>query len=153
MLVKNFMVPKGKVVSCLPSDTLETVMKKMLKHSVGSIVVAENEDDLPIGIITKTDLIAGWDQGMSKDTEARHIMGRTIEAMLESSPVGEAANHFEDTKHRHAFVVNDQNDYVGIVTAYDVAVETARDHKAWPYVNRDALHEKFKVPTPATHVH
>ena len=77
------------------------------------------------------------------------VMGTTIETILDTAPTGTAAAHFEQKKHRHAFVVDKDGTYVGIVTAYDIAVETARDNKAWPYVNRDALAEKYRVPTHA----
>ena len=102
-----------------------------------------------MGIVTKTDLIAAWERGMSKTDKVSEIMGTKMESVLDTSPSGIAAQHFEDTQHRHAFVLNHDGKYVGLITAYDIAVETARDNKAWPYVNRDALKEKFKVPTHA----
>lgn len=156
MKVANFMVPRSKVVTCYRDDTLDTVMKKMLSRSIGSVIVMpkaeEDLDDLPIGIVTKTDLIAGWERGLEKTDMVSEVMGRNIEAVLDTAPSASAAEHFENTKHRHASVVDKDNNFVGILTAYDIAVETARDNKAWPYVNRDVLHEKYKVPTKA-HAH
>lgn len=143
------MVPKTKVISCLPEDPLEIPMKLMLEKVVGSIVVVSKEG-VPVGIVTKTDLLRAWDNGMNAKTNKIHeIMGTNIETILDTAPTGVAAEHFEAKKHRHAFVVDKNGTYVGIVTAYDIAVETARDNKAWPYTNRDALAEKYKVPTHA----
>lgn len=143
------MVPKSKVISCTPEDSLSVPMKLMLEHVVGSVIVVSKEGT-PVGIVTKTDLLRGWDQGLDAKTNSVYeIMGTQIETILDTSPTGVAAEHFENKKHRHAFVVDKDGTYVGIVTAYDIAVETARDNKAWPYVNRDAIAEKYRVPTHA----
>lgn len=124
-------------------------MKLVLDHVVGSIIVLTGEGK-PAGIVTKTDLLRGWEKGLDAKTSAvSEVMGTRIETILDTSPTGVAAEHFEQKKHRHAFVVDKDGAYVGIVTAYDIAVETARDNKAWPYVNRDALAEKYRVPTQA----
>jgi len=143
------MVPKDKVISCSPEDPLEKAMNLMLDSVIGSIVVLSN-DGIPVGIVTKTDLLQGWAKGLdAKNNTVADVMGTTIETILDTSPTGIAAEHFERKKHRHAFVVDKDGVYVGIVTAYDIAVETARDNKAWPYTNRDAIAEKFRVPTHA----
>lgn len=143
------MVPKSKVISSIPEDPIEKAIQLMLEHVVGSIIVLTKEG-APAGIVTKTDLIRGWQKGLDpKTATVSEIMGSDIETVLDTSPTGIAAEHFEKKKHRHAFVVDKHGNYVGIVTAYDIAVETARDNKAWPYVNRDALAEKYRVPTHA----
>ena len=146
MKVASFMVPRSKVVTCCPDDKIEIAVKKMLEHDVGSVIVLPQNGDTPSGIVTKTDLIRGWDKGLSEteDTVCA-VMGTDFESILDTSPTGVAAEHFENTKHRHAFVVDKYGKYVGIVTAYDIAVETSRDSKAWPYVNRDVLAEKYRV--------
>uniref|UniRef100_A0A7S3LFN4 CBS domain-containing protein n=1 Tax=Amphora coffeiformis TaxID=265554 RepID=A0A7S3LFN4_9STRA len=149
MKVSSFMVPKNQVISCAPEDTLEKAMNLMLDSIIGSIVVLSS-DGAPIGIVTKTDLLRGWSKGMdAKKNTVSDVMGTTIETILDTAPTGIAAEHFEKKKHRHAFVVDKDGTYVGIVTAYDIAVETARDNKAWPYTNRDAIAEKYRVPTQA----
>jgi len=142
------MVPRAKVVACSPDDPIEMALKKMLEHVVGSIIVIPEGEDKPVGIVTKTDLIRGWERGLDvkKDTVSA-VMGTNFETILDTSPSGLAAEHFEKTKHRHAFVVDKEDNFVGIVTSYDIAVETAKDNRAWPYTNRDELAEKFKVPT------
>lgn len=151
MKVANFMVPRNKVVTCYPDDSLKTVMKKMLDNVIGSVVVLQDDQgDIPVGIVTKTDLIRGWEQGLDASTDtAKEVMGTNIETVSDTAPSGVAAEHFEKLRHRHAFVMDKDNKFVGIVTAYDIAVETARDHKAWPYSNRDAIAEKYKIPMSA----
>lgn len=144
------MVPKDKVIHCAPNDPLDKAMRLMLDSVVGSIIILDTDTNKPVGIVTKTDLIRAWEKGMDcKTNTVSEIMGTTIETVLDTTPTGIAAEHFEEKKHRHAFVVDSAGDYVGIVTAYDIAVETARDNKAWPYVNRDVLAEKYRVPTHA----
>lgn len=144
------MVPRSKVISCCPDDSIETAMEKMLEHGVGSIIVIPKGGDTPTGIVAKTDLVRGWYKGLNaKEDTVTALMGTRIETVLDTSPTGVAAEHFEKTQHRHAFVVDKDGKFVGIVSAYDIAVETSRDNKAWPYTNRDAIAEKYKVPTHA----
>ena len=140
------MVPRSKVISCLPEDTLQTAIDKMLTNSVGSVIVLPEGSATPVGIVTKTDLIRGWALGLdSKQDTVKAVMGTGFESVLDTSPSGVAAEHFEKTKHRHAFVVDKNSNYVGIVTAFDIALETARDNKAWPY-NRDEIAKKYPLP-------
>lgn len=88
------MVPKDKVVSCVPEDPIEKAMKLMLEHVVGSIIVVTNEG-APAGIVTKTDLIRGWEKGLdAKNATVSEVMGTTIETILDTSPTGVAAEHF-----------------------------------------------------------
>ena len=152
MTVKNIMTPAAHVVTCFPSSTIEKALDLILANpEKGAVVVILPEkEEIPVGIVTKTDLIRGWEKGLDAKTHTvAEVMGTSIETILDTSPTGVAAEHFEKKKHRHAFVVDKDGKYVGIVTAYDIAVETARDNKAWPYVNRDALAEKYRVPTHA----
>lgn len=148
------MVPAEKVITCYPHDTLATVSSKMMEHGIGSVVVMpqrspeKKEDDYPLGIVTKTDLLRGWQEGLELQTaQAQQVMGTLIETILDTDSKDLAAEHFEKTKHRHAFVVDKHLNYVGIVGSLDIAVECAKDSKAWPYMNRDLLAAKFKVPT------
>jgi CBS domain-containing protein len=150
MKVASFMIPRSKVITCCPDDKLEVAINMMLEHSIGSVIVLPKGAAIPVGIVTKTDLIRGWEKGLDAKTDTvKAIMGTDIETVLSTSSTGIAAEHFEKTKHRHAFVIDGNGEWVGIVTAYDIAVETARDNKAWPYTNRDEIAEKYKVPTRA----
>jgi len=145
------MHPRSKVVSCCPEDSIETAIKLMLEMAVGSVIVIPKGGDTPVGIVTKTDLIRGWEMGLdSKQDTVSKVMGTNFESVLDTAPSGVAAEHFEKTKHRHAFVVDKDANFVGIVTAYDIAVETARDNKAWPY-DREVIAEKFKLPIQHAH--
>jgi CBS domain-containing protein len=140
------MVPANKVLTCWPEDTVETALRLMLDNNVGSVVVLQGSKPVPVGIVTKTDLLKCYllDKP-AKQLQVQAIMSTSIETVLDTSPRDAAATHFENTKHRHAFVVNQDSQFVGLVSAYDIAVECARDDRAWPW-NRDGLAETYKVP-------
>ena len=75
MKVSSFMVPKSKVISCTPEDYLEKAIKLMLEHVVGSVIVLTKEGT-PAGIVTKTDLIRGWEKGLDAKT-SRTVQGHS----------------------------------------------------------------------------
>ena len=153
MKVKSFMIPAEKVITCMPDDTLGLAISKMMEHNIGSIIVVPPESDklFPLGIVTKTDLLRGWQQGLDlNDGKLRSIMGTIIEKVRDTDSKDMAAEHFEKTKHRHAFVVDKDDAFVGIVSALDIAVECSKDSKAWPYMNRDELAAKYAVPESPT---
>jgi CBS domain-containing protein len=151
MKVRSFMTPASEVVWCNPDDPLNLAISRMMEHNVGSIIIMPSEENakkFPVGIVTKTDLLRGWQSNLDlHGASVREVMGTVIETILDTDSKDKAAEHFDKTRHRHAFVVDKGGDFVGIVSALDIATECAKDNKAWPYMNRDVLAQKFKVPT------
>ena len=46
----------------------------------------------------------------------------------------EAAKFFELKQIHHAIVVNEFGTFVGLISSWDIAVECARDDRAWPFI-------------------
>ena len=134
------MTPADKAVHCYPSTPIREALKTILANpDKGAIVVVWEDDDIlssPVGIVTKTDLLKGYEGSLDLEAPVETIMGRTIETISDDTPKDKAAEHFEKTKHYNAFVVDKDNKWVGLVTVLDVAMDRAKDDRAWPW-NRE----------------
>ena len=136
------MTPADEVkLTCTPKDTIRRALDLVIQnHDLGAVVVLHPNGNkhIPVGIVTQSDLLMAYSAGLSLDKRVETIMSRTIESIHEDQTRDVAAEHFENTKHHHAFVVNSDEQWVGMITAWDVATELARDNRAWPW-NREAL--------------
>jgi CBS domain-containing protein len=54
MLVYEFMQPADQIITCKHSDTIESVVDKVLDHKISAVIVAKNENT-PVGIVTNKD--------------------------------------------------------------------------------------------------
>lgn len=137
MKVSGFMVPAEKVVVCDPKDTLRTVMDLMLKNKIGCVVVVTPNVPLtvaPLGIVTKTDLVEAYTKGLTLDgNTVDEIMSTDIETCLETMDRDDAAKVMERNKNHHAFVVNKDGEFRGMISSWDITVEVAKDARAWPF--------------------
>jgi len=141
MIISKFMTPADKVLSCGPSDSIEKALELALSNpDLGAVVVLHDHGNkhVPVGIVSKTDLLNAYKNHLGLGHPVKEIMSRDIETILESKMRDDAAEHFEKTKHHHVFVVNKDMQFVGLLTAWDVATQCARDNRAWPW-NQEAV--------------
>jgi CBS domain-containing protein len=156
MIISKFMTPVEQVVSCYPSDTIAKALETTLNSlDVGAVVVLHPSGNkaIPVGIVTKTDLLRAYQQKLDLEKhKVEEIMSRTIETISHKASRDKAAEHFENTKHHHALVVNADNQWVGLLTVWDIALEAAKDKRAWPW-NRESVsmfHKQYESRSPAT---
>lgn len=148
MLVSEFMVPAEEVATCVPSDTIKTACDAMLQKKIGAVVILDDtEFHKPVGIVTKTDLVAAYQKGLTLDSPIDGIMTTNLDTVNENQSRDQAAHAFEDNKNHHAIVVNSNGKFMGIISAWDIAAEAARDDKAYPWQNLRAKDGKFHKPT------
>eukprot|EP00761_Pharyngomonas_kirbyi_P006212 gb/GECH01006218.1/.p1 GENE.gb/GECH01006218.1/~~gb/GECH01006218.1/.p1 ORF type:complete len:145 (+),score=22.41 gb/GECH01006218.1/:1-435(+) len=140
MKIKTFMVPRDSVVTCLPESLLHDLTKPFIEENIGSIIVIREDSNIPIGIITKTDLVrASYIQQCDCHTTlARDVMSGPLEIIHQDKQGDEAAERMQQLRIKHLIVVDDDNRFVGLTTAWDVVREAALDSKHWPY-NRGVL--------------
>jgi CBS domain-containing protein len=148
MIVKNFMLPRSEVKIIEPDALLCEALDTMVgTPECCAMVVTTGPVHLPIGVITKTDLMKAYKDGLDpKVHKAREAMSTSIETVFDTATRDAVAKHFSETKHKNAFVINKENHFVGLVSALDVAIEVSRDDHAFPW-NRDALEKMYQVPT------
>jgi CBS domain containing-hemolysin-like protein len=140
MQISSFMVPADKVFKCGMDDTLDKVADLMVTNNVSCIVVFDHTDKA-VGIVTKTDLVDAYRKKTPLDETADNLMRREVDAIQKDAPRDSLASLFEKKHHHHAFVVDKHGEFVGLVSAWDVAAECAKDSRAWPWVR--PIGEKF----------
>ena len=138
MHVSGFMIPRDKVSTVTADDTLQAAMDKMLSKDIGSLVVMSNETT-PVGIITSKDLVRAYHAGTSaSSTKVSQILTNAeLFAVRDTDSRDQAARSFEENKNHHAVVVNGNNEFVGLISAWDIAAECVRDDRAWPWIRKD----------------
>ena len=136
MHISSFMIPKDKVATITEWESIEKALEIILERKISAIVVMD-KDDKPLGIVTKTDFVDAYKKGVSLQNKIGLIMVKDLDTILESESRDRAAAHFERQGHHHAIVVNLAGDFVGLISAWDVAAECARDSRAWPWIRTE----------------
>lgn len=140
MTVADLMTPTDKTVHCYPSTPVREALRIILANpDKGAVVVIRDDNSLhdPVGIVTKTDLLKGYESDQSLDEPVESIMGTSIETILDIASKDKAAEHFEKTRHYNVFVVDKDMKWVGLLTVLAVAMDRAKDGRAWPW-NRES---------------
>ena len=147
------MIPAAKVASCLPTDTAKTALDSMVAKKIGAILVlSPNNAKQAVGILTKTDFVEAYHKGLSLDTPVSEIMSGNLQTLRNNISRDQAAEFFEKSHTHHAVVVDSKGDFVGLISAWDVSTECAKDGKAWPW-NRSEdgrFHKPNEVTTPGS---
>jgi CBS domain-containing protein len=128
------MVPAEKVITVSPTDTIKQAMDLMLKHKVGAIVVLVTGNyHVPIGIVTKTDLVNAYHDNLPIDHPVKEIMSHDLATCTETMSRDQAARVLEKNKNHHALVVDKNCHFKGLISSWDITVECANDDRAWPW--------------------
>ena len=140
MKVKDFMVPADRVATCSPEDTLDKVVALMLDKKISSvIVIATGDATVPVGIVTKTNLLMAYQDQLSlTNATIKEIMSTNLKYVHDFDSKDDAAQILEGLGHHHAIVINKENHFLGVISTYDIATEDAKDARAFPW-NRTAL--------------
>jgi len=131
------MKPADQVISARPSDTIRHVMDLMLKHKVGAVVIlALGTYPIPVGIVTKTDLVKAYNAGLQLDRPVKEIMTKEelLATCTEHMSRDEAAKILEHNQNHHAIVIDPETkNFRGLLSSWDITVECAKDDRAWPW--------------------
>ena len=123
-----------KVASVSESQTLGDASKLIVERHIGSVIVV-NSSNIPVGIITKTDLVrAGFVEGLPTSTLVTQIMHQQLEFCNEDIERDEVAELLMKKKIHHLLVRNKAHEWTGLTNSYDVVTEAALDAKAFPWI-------------------
>uniref|UniRef100_A0A7S3KWV4 CBS domain-containing protein n=1 Tax=Amphora coffeiformis TaxID=265554 RepID=A0A7S3KWV4_9STRA len=164
MKVSGFMVPAEKVVSVTPADPVRKVMDLMLTNKIGALVVmpeppsaagldSVTELPLPIGIITKSDVMRGYQNRVDIDESCTAIMYKGDLAKCTANLSRDKAAAVLEKNHFHHLVVTDEKHekFLGLLSSWDITAECARDDRAWPWPrSEDGKFHIFKHKVEAT---
>jgi CBS domain-containing protein len=142
------MVPCEHVFTCNEGASVSAALELMVNKNVSALVVL-NEELVPVGILTKTDLVAAYQQNVPLDESVGKIMNREMTWLHEHDSRDDAARALERTHKHHALVKDHHGKWVGLISSWDIAAECAKDARAWPW-NR---HDPVKMYTATGYAH
>jgi CBS domain-containing protein len=105
------------------------VAKLMVKHRIGSvIVVKDNDNKKPLGIITERDIIKKVSaQNKSADQVAvRHIMSSPLVTVKSIDSIDTAAERIAENKVKRLVVLEQDGSMAGILSVSDIAKKLAK---------------------------
>ena len=116
-LIANNQVPRVN-----STDSIAKVIVEISEKRLGVTAVLENE--MLVGIITDGDIR----RMLSKTTDINHftakdIMGKNPKTVLENAMAIEALDKLENNSITQILVINDKNEYVGVVHLHDLIKE------------------------------
>lgn len=146
MRVAAFMTPATDVHTLTAKDSIQQAMDLMLEHHIGAIVILATDTSarsLPIGIITKTDLIQAYRNEIPSDWPLQEILRPADSACYDASTTSmtttcthtmhrdQAARILEKNHNHHAIVLDSHtNNFAGLISAWDIVSECAKDDRA-----------------------
>lgn len=112
------------VTTALPEETLREAAHRMLRQSVGTLVVVDPRSDGkdPIGIVTDRDLtIRGMAAGLDPElTHVAMVMSVPIQTVREDRPMEEALDKMSRRGIRRLVVTDSERKLCGIIALDDV---------------------------------
>lgn len=145
------MIPATKVVAVKPKDTVRIVLDLMLVNEIGALVVLDqtaprNLDDksdvklpIPIGIITKSDVVMAYQNMVKLDDPCAKIMFKgEMQTCTVDMSRDRAARVLESTHNHHLIVVDPSHkEFLGLISSWDITSECAKDDRAWPFLRSE----------------
>lgn len=105
------------------SESVRDVASIMNQNDIGSVVITENENNFPVGIITERDIvsIAGTTEILMLELLARDIMSKPVITINAKSSIRDAIQTMQLKNIRRLPVFdNEKRMAVGIVTCKDI---------------------------------
>ncbi|ATW88832.1 IMP dehydrogenase [Halohasta litchfieldiae] len=110
------------IITVSSEITVRDAARTMQDHEINALFVPGAE----AGIVTSSDIVAAVaETGDTAELTVADIMTSPVERVPRSLPLGEAAAMMINFDIKHLPVVDDDNDYVGIVSSTDVTMSLA----------------------------
>mmetsp|Transcript_5836 Transcript_5836/g.10525 ORF Transcript_5836/g.10525 Transcript_5836/m.10525 type:complete len:146 (+) Transcript_5836:155-592(+) len=134
MRVAEYMTTEAKAQVASPNATLGSIATQLVQNNCSCVVVVENKK--PVGLLSKTDITRAFAEGVSSDTLAESFMSDAIVCVKKDTQTDDVADLIQKEFIHHIVVVDDNGDFAGIASSWDIAREVSLDAKAFPY-NRE----------------
>jgi len=109
------------VISCRQEDSLARVIEGLTAHRPGAVLI-QDAKGLPVGVISKTDIILAYHHGSSLEVEARSILQTPVASCDENSLLSDAIRHmFLKDVQRLFTYAGDPSHIVGVLSLSDAA--------------------------------
>ena len=119
LIVRDAM--RTPVISCRQEDSLAGVIEELTAHRLGAVLI-QDARGLPVGVISKTDIILAYYHGSSLEVEARSIMKAPVASCDELSLLSDAIRHMflKDVQRLYTYA-GDPSHIVGVLSLSDAA--------------------------------
>jgi len=118
------------VIFCKPETPLQEVIRVMADTEIHAIMVAEQEGEPPVGLVSHTDIIAHYEQDLAT-LQARDVMTSEVISIPENATVEDGAKKLLDNRTQRLLVVNDQGKPLGILSTTDIIREMRGTRWVW----------------------
>ncbi|MDX1393030.1 MAG: CBS domain-containing protein [Gemmatimonadota bacterium] len=120
-----------KVTTADPNDTIRGAARRMLRESVGTLVIVDSRGDEPraIGMVTDRDIVTRA-VAPDRDLDASPlstVMSVPVHAVLESMPLEDAVDRMNAKAVRRLVVTDDRGVLTGILALDDVLETLVRE--------------------------
>lgn len=129
------MTTDATVVS--PNDELQVVSDIMTTDQLQQLPVVDNGK--LVGLITSYDLWKHTSNSTTNVSKVKDVMNTNVLVIAPKDKVGTAAELFIDRRFKTLPVVNLQNDFKGVVTAFDVIKHVFKKEYPNPILYKDVL--------------
>jgi CBS domain-containing protein len=123
-------MPKREVVTVDINDnpSVLDVAKLMAKHRIGSVVVVEDNNNNPIGIITERDIIkkVSAQNKVADQVAVRHIMSSPLIAVRSVDSIDTAAEAMAKNKVKRLVVLEQDGAMIGVLSVSDITKKLAK---------------------------
>jgi CBS domain-containing protein len=118
------------VIFCKPETPLQEVIRVMADTEIHAIMVAEQEGEHPVGVVSHTDTIAHYGQDLAP-LRACDVMTSEVINISEDSTVEEGAKKLLESHTQRLLVVNDDGKPLGVLSTTDIIREMRGTRWVW----------------------
>ena len=118
------------VILCRPDTPLQEMVRVMADTEIHAVMVAEDEGEPPVGVVSHTDAIAYYGQDLTV-IQARDVMTPHVVSISEDATVEEAAKKLLESKIHRLLVVGEDGKPLGILSTTDIIREMRGSRWVW----------------------
>ena len=117
--VRNVMQHHVQTIS--PDVSVVDAATELYDHDIGSLVIREDSEDRPVGIVTKSDINMVVAEGKTPtEVSVKEIMSTPITCISTTDTIQTAAELMRDHSIKKLPVMNEEEKLVGMLTASDL---------------------------------
>ena len=114
-------VMQDHVQTIRPDASVVDAATELYNHDIGSLVVSDHSEELPVGIVTKSDINMVVAEGKTpSEVSVEEIMSTPITSLRTTDTVQAAAELMRDQSIKKLPVMDEEEELVGMLTASDL---------------------------------